>query len=95
VYTREGETADNFIERKTSELSKKGRVRVVTSDYIEQVIIFGHGATRVSANEFQSEVAETRKHGKQYFKKDVKNTLMSLLDSETAKQLEMMRLKKD
>ena len=49
VYTKEAETADMFIERVTHEIGKSRRVRVATSDGMEQVIILGHGALRVSA----------------------------------------------
>lgn len=56
VYTKEAETADAYIEKATQELCKNYRVRVATSDNLEQIIIFGHGARRVSANEFKTEV---------------------------------------
>ncbi len=57
VYTKEAQTADAYIERATYELRKERRVRVATSDNLEQVIILGHGATRVSAAAFHAEVA--------------------------------------
>ena len=56
VYTREAQTADAYIERATYELRKERRVRVATSDNLEQVIILGHGAQRVSAAAFHAEV---------------------------------------
>ena len=56
VYTKEAETADMYIERVTHELGKKHKVRVATSDGLEQVIILGHGALRVSAENFLTEV---------------------------------------
>jgi len=56
VYTKEAETADTFIERATYEIAKNHRVRVATSDSLEQLIILGHGAVRVSAREFREEV---------------------------------------
>ena len=56
VYTKEAETADAYIEKATYELSrKKYRVRVATSDALEQMIILGHGALRLSARTFQAE----------------------------------------
>ncbi len=61
VYTREAETADAYIERATYEIARENpdrRVRVATSDNLEQLIILGHGAVRVSAREFQAEVEE-------------------------------------
>ena len=56
VYTKEAETADAYIEKATYELRKKHRVRVVTSDGTEQLIILGHGALRVSARTFREEL---------------------------------------
>ena len=57
VYTREAETADTYIERATYELAGN-RVRVATSDSLEQMIILGHGAVRVPAAEFRTEIEE-------------------------------------
>lgn len=56
VYTKEAETADMYIEKVTHELSKNHRVRVATSDNLEQVIILGGGALRMSAAELRAEV---------------------------------------
>lgn len=58
VYTKEAETADMYIEKTTYQLAKKRRVRVVTSDGAEQMIILGHGAMRVSASMFHEEVEQ-------------------------------------
>ena len=57
VYTKEAETADMYIEKASLDLAKKHKVRVVTSDALEQVIILGNGALRVSSREFQAEVS--------------------------------------
>jgi predicted RNA-binding protein with PIN domain len=56
VYTKEAETADSYIERVSHELAKDNRVRVATSDGLEQIIILGNGASRVSAREFEAEM---------------------------------------
>lgn len=56
VYTKEAETADMYIEKTTKEIARKKRVRVATSDGMEQIIILGHGAIRISARAFQEEV---------------------------------------
>lgn len=61
VYTKEAETADMYIEKATRKLGGKHRVRVATSDRLEQLIILGSGAHRVSATEFLNEVEETEK----------------------------------
>ena len=58
VYTKEAETADMYIEKTAHELGKGHRVRVATSDNVEQIIIMGSGAIRVSATEFLAEVNE-------------------------------------
>ena len=56
VYTKEAETADTYIERVTHEIGKKYRVTVATSDHHEQCIIWGNGATRLSAQGFVEEI---------------------------------------
>lgn len=56
VYTKEAETADMYIEKVTHKLAKNNRVRVVTSDGLEQLIILGSGALRVSSRAFKEEV---------------------------------------
>lgn len=60
VYTKESETADSYIERVTHELSRNYRVRVATSDGPEQLIIFGSGAMRISADEFHKRYVHAR-----------------------------------
>ncbi len=60
IYTKEAETADQYIEKAAHEISKKYRVTVATSDAIEQVIVFSAGAIRMSASEFWKEVEATR-----------------------------------
>ena len=59
VYTKEAETADAYIEKASYDMRKQYRVRVATSDGMEQLIILGHGASRVSATAFQQEVLKT------------------------------------
>ena len=56
VYTKEAETADMYIEKVAHDLGRKHRVRVATSDSVEQLIIMGNGGIRVSASEFLEEV---------------------------------------
>ena len=58
VYTKEAETADAYIEKTTYELGKNHRVRVATSDGLEQLIILGHGALRLSAAAFHQEMEQ-------------------------------------
>ena len=61
VYTREKQTADAYIERTTYQISDNHSVRVVTSDYQEQLVVLGSGGLRVSAREFYAEILETLK----------------------------------
>ena len=58
VYTKEAETADMYIEKTSHKLAKNHKVRVVTSDGLEQLIILGNGALRVSSRAFWEEVNE-------------------------------------
>ena len=71
VYTREAETADMYIERVTHEIGRERRVRVATSDGMEQIIILGHGALRVSARQFREEVDEVEREIRQYIQQEV------------------------
>ena len=61
VYTKEAETADMYIEKVTHQIARNHRVRVATSDGLEQVIILGHGAMRMSASNLKEEVTEIEK----------------------------------
>lgn len=61
VYTQELETADHYIERQLNEIGRLKRVRVATSDGLEQQIILGRGGTRLSARELEMEVFGNKK----------------------------------
>lgn len=56
VYTKEAETADHYIERVVTSMPKHYRVRVATTDGLEQIIISGQGAVRMSAKELHNQV---------------------------------------
>ena len=60
VYTKEAETADMYIEKVTHQLAKNNRVRVVTSDGLEQLIILGSGALRIPSLTFRAEVEQSQ-----------------------------------
>ncbi len=72
VYTREAETADMYIEKITHELSHKHRVRVATSDGLEQLIILGNGALRISASELYEEVRIADERIQEYIRTNTK-----------------------
>jgi small GTP-binding protein len=59
IYTKEAETADQYIEKAAHEIGKKYRVTVATSDAIEQVIVMSGGAIRLSARDFWEEIKRT------------------------------------
>lgn len=61
VYTKEAETADMYIEKTTRDIGRKHRVRVATSDALEQIIILGSGAVRMSADELLKEIKDADK----------------------------------
>ncbi|WP_276929636.1 translation factor GTPase family protein [Herbinix luporum] len=56
VYTKEAETADQYIEKVTYEIAKDNHVVVATSDALEQLIILGMGSVRLSANDLKEEI---------------------------------------
>lgn len=56
VYTKENETADHYIERVLDEIGRIKRVRVATSDWMEQQIVLSRGGTRISAKELEVEI---------------------------------------
>lgn len=97
VYTKEAETADNYIEKTAAVLSKDYKVRVATSDYLEQVIIIGKGAVRISANDLKNEVEAVNSdiHKRIEAAKPVKNNMLfDNLDADAAAWLEALRRKK-
>ncbi len=61
VYTKEAQTADAYIEKTAKELSKNYKVTVATSDNLEQMIVFGSGAYRMSARNFKEEIERKEK----------------------------------
>ena len=66
VYTKEGETADMYIERVSYALARTHRVKVATSDGLEQILIQGHGATRVSAGDLRWELDQVNQQIRAY-----------------------------
>jgi predicted RNA-binding protein with PIN domain len=65
VYTAHGQTADQYIEYTCGRLPVYREARVATSDQLEQTMILGRGATRLSSRELLSEMAQTRAKGRQ------------------------------
>jgi len=97
VYTKEAETADQYIEKTVHEIAKKYKVTVATSDATEQVIIWGAGALRMSAQGLLEEVSETNKEIRRLLdevKKPGKESMLAGLDPELKELLEEVRLGK-
>lgn len=97
VYTKESETADQYIEKVVKYIGKKYDVRVATSDILEQVIIMGEGAWKVSADEFKKEVQSVNINIRENHLNrgdSEKNYLFDHLPEETVKHLEDVRLGK-
>lgn len=67
VYTKEAETADQYIEKTVHDMEKKHRVTVATSDGLEQVIVFGEGAVRMSAQELYEAVQQANQDMREQF----------------------------
>lgn len=94
IFTKDGETADSYIERNVHEVGRKYEVYVVTSDWLEQQTIFQRGAVRISSLEFYNEVLDTEKNIRTKTEKvsiSNKNHLQDNIDAETLKKLEEMR----
>ena len=97
VYTKEEETADQYIEKTVRRIAKDAAVTVATSDGLEQVIILGQGANRMSAPGLKEEIERTlaEVRGEHLGKKgSVGNYLFDYLDEETAEEMEKVRLGK-
>ena len=58
VFTRQGETADAYMEKLADEIGKNDSVRVVTSDALIQLTALRAGVLRMSAREFRQELAQ-------------------------------------
>ena len=97
VYTKEAETADQYIEKTTHELGRKYKVTVATSDALEQVIVMGQGAYRISARDFYEEVERTEKKIREINERErgeKRNYLLDYAKEEDAREMEKVRLGK-
>ena len=69
VFTKHGESADNFIETTCDEAPKWRQIRVATSDQVEQTVTLGRGAIRLSSREFLLELGHVRSVGRSRLRK--------------------------
>jgi predicted RNA-binding protein with PIN domain len=99
VYTKEAETADEYIEKVTHEIAREHRVTVATSDALEQVIILGQGAVRLSANDLKEEILRIREQirrdyldrqptGRSFLKDQMDDSIMDILEGKGEKTVE-------
>ncbi len=97
VYTKEAETADQYIEKTVHRMNRKYQVTVATSDALEQVIILGQGAQRLSAQGLKDEVEQTCREIRQILeerRESHKNYLLNALPEDMAEFVEDVRLGK-
>ena len=97
VYTKEAETADQYIEKTVHRMNRKYEVTVATSDALEQVIILGQGGQRLSAQGLKEEVEQTCREIRKILeerRKTDKNYLLKDIPAEMADMLEDVRLGK-
>ena len=95
VYTKEAETADQYIEKTVHEIGRKYHVTVATSDNLEQVIILGQGGHRLSAQNLREEIEMAASEIREECRKlpsGGKNLLFNHLDDELAEYMEDVRL---
>ncbi|MEG2985584.1 MAG: NYN domain-containing protein [Peptostreptococcaceae bacterium] len=95
VYTKEHQTADSYIEKFITSLSKYDDVKVATNDYAEQQIVLGKGASRISSRELKLDLdhakSKIRQKNSSFGKKIQRNWLEERLDKETLSKLENIR----
>ena len=98
VYTKEHQTADSYIEKYISSLSKYDDIEVATSDYAEQQIILGKGASRISARELKlyvdSAMVKIKEEQEKRQQKIQRNFLEERLDKDILSKLENIRRKR-
>ena len=95
VYTKEAETADQYIEKTVHKIGRQYQVTVATSDRLEQIIILGQGAHRISARGLKEEIEQAAHELKQDWKarrQSSKNYLFDSASDEVADYVEKVRL---
>lgn len=89
VYTKEYETADQYIEKILDDIGRIEKIRVATSDWMEQQIVLGRGGTRISARELELEIEGYKKmiRKKRKVENEKNDILLGKLDEDTIKKL--------
>lgn len=93
IYTKENESADNYIEKFVHKLGNTYTIRVVTSDYLEQTMVFSNGGIRMSPRELREELETADKDIKPLLKsRAVKsNVIESHIKPDLLEKLENLR----
>ena len=97
VYTKEAETADQYIEKTVHKIGRENQVTVATSDGLEQIIIMGQGAHRMSARGLRDEIKATENQIRQQWhekRQSSKNYLIDNISDEMAQYMKEKRLGK-
>ena len=99
VFTKEAETADQYIEKTVHAMGRKARVTVATSDGLEQVIILGQGAVRMSARMLKEEILSASAELRELYREVIQETtarsgsgLFDKLSEEEAQAVQDARL---
>jgi len=90
IFTKEKETADHYIERTLENLGRIKRIRVATSDKLEQEMVLARGGTRVSAKELEVEIYNAMNMAKRKRKSlnRINESHLGRLDNENLVKLE-------
>ncbi|HPF87401.1 MAG TPA: NYN domain-containing protein [Candidatus Limiplasma sp.] len=97
IFTKHGQTADQYIEHACGKLPAYREVRVATSDHLEQTMILGRGATRLSSRELWHELNAVRRSVRSKHvtrAKPASNPLLGGLSDEQRETLEQIRRQK-
>lgn len=98
VYTKEAETADQYIEKTVHRIGRRHKVTVATSDGLEQIIILGQGANRLSAPGLKKEIEDTQKAARADWhlrRQSSKSYLFDHISDDLAEEMEKIRLGKN
>ena len=94
IFTKDGETADAYIEREIHNLGRRVEIYIVTSDMLEQQTAFQRGAVRMSSLEFYNEIQKVERKISKNTKLNLtvnRNNLSDNIDSDVLKKLEEIR----
>ncbi|HYE83189.1 MAG TPA: translation factor GTPase family protein [Clostridia bacterium] len=92
IYTKEAQTADQYIEKFAHDNQKKYNIAVATSDGLQQIIVRGSGCSLLSARELKAEIEEANKRIRQEYleiQERDRNYLADALPAEAKQQLEV------